>query len=254
MARKPSALAGYLVASVVVVVAWQAASSLLGTRALPSPAETARALAAGLGHGMLRHLVVSAQRVLVATVLGLGLGAPAGLAMGRMRRLDTIAGPLVFLGYPVPKVVFLPVLLVLFGIGDGPKIALIALIVFFQILVTARDAARSVQQSAILSIRSLGASRWQIFWHVVFPATLPAVFTALRISVGTAIAVLFFSETVAGTDGLGWYIMDAWTRIAYAEMFAGIVLMALMGVAIYEALEVLEARSCRWASAGSREI
>lgn len=251
MKRRGSRLRGYATAMVLVLAAWQLAAAALGTRALPSPVDTARALVAALGEGLLRHLGVSAWRVLVATALGLALGAPAGLVMGRSRRLDAIAGPLVFLAYPVPKVVFLPVLLVLFGIGDGPKVALIALIVFFQILVTARDAARGIPRSAVLSVRSLGASRRQVIRHVVVPAVLPDVFTALRISTGTAIAVLFFSETVAGTDGLGWFIMDAWTRVSYAEMFAGIVVMALLGVAIYEALEILEARLCRWTHAGA---
>ncbi|MCX8007330.1 MAG: ABC transporter permease [Coriobacteriia bacterium] len=241
---------GYALASAVVLIVWQVLAWLLDTRALPSPGETAGALAAGLRTGILPNLVVSAWRVLLATTLGLVVGAPAGLLMGRSRRLDSVAGPLVFLAYPVPKVVFLPVLLVMFGIGDAPKVALMALIVFFQILVTARDAARAVSPSAVLSVQSLGASRWQGFRHVVVPASLPAIFTALRVSTGTAIAVLFFSETVAGTDGLGWYIMDAWTRIAYADMFAGIVAMGFMGVAIYEVLEIAESRLCRWTRAG----
>lgn len=250
MKRPASRILGYAAATVVALALWQAAAMLLGSRALPSPGETGRALIERFGPDIVPHLGVSVWRVVFATAIGLGLGAPAGLVMGRSKRFDAVAGPLVFLAYPVPKVVFLPILLVLFGIGDAPKVALIALIVFFQILVTARDAARSVQPSAILSVRSLGASRWQVFRHVVVPGVLPDVFTALRISTGTAIAVLFFSETVAGTDGLGWYIMDAWTRIAYPEMFAGIVVMALMGVAIYEVLEALESRLCRWTKAG----
>ncbi|MCL4078248.1 ABC transporter permease [Coriobacteriia bacterium Es71-Z0120] len=250
MKRPASRIAGYAAATAFALVVWQAVAAALGTRALPSPAETARVLAERFTPDILPNLGISVWRVVFATAIGLALGAPAGLAMGRSKRLDAVAGPLVFLGYPVPKVVFLPILLVLFGIGDAPKVALIALIVFFQILVTARDAARGVQPSAILSVRSLGATRWQVFRHVVVPAALPDIFTALRISTGTAIAVLFFSETVAGTDGLGWYIMDAWTRIAYPEMFAGIVVMALMGVTIYELLEALESRICRWTRAG----
>ena len=78
------------------------------------------------------------------------------------------------------------------------------------------------------------------------PAALPDVFTALRISTGTAIAVLFFSESIAGTDGIGYYIIDAWSRIAYADMFAGIIAMAALGVVLYELLELAEARVCRW--------
>jgi NitT/TauT family transport system permease protein len=85
---------------------------------------------------------------------------------------------------------------------------------------------------------------------VVVPAALPDVFTALRISTGTAIAVLFFSESIAGTDGIGYYIIDAWSRIAYRDMFAGIIAMAILGVVLYELLEMAEARVCRWTRAG----
>lgn len=172
------------------------------------------------------------------------------MALGRTPSADAIFAPVVFLTYPVPKVVFLPVLLVLLGIGDASKIALITLIVFFQILVTARDAARAIPTPSVLSVRSLGADRWQVFRHVVVPAALPEIFTALRISGGTAIAVLFFSESVAGTTGLGWYIMDAWGRVAYGEMFAGIIAMAFLGVLMYEVIEALELRVCRWTRAG----
>jgi NitT/TauT family transport system permease protein len=99
-------------------------------------------------------------------------------------------------------------------------------------------------------VRSLGASRSQVFRHVVVPAALPDIFTALRIASGTAVAVLFLAETVAGTSGLGWYIMDAWGRIAYSEMFAGIVALALLGVALYELLDFAERRLAPWTRVG----
>jgi ABC-type nitrate/sulfonate/bicarbonate transport system permease component len=143
-------------------------------------------------------------------------------------------------------VVFLPVLLVLLGLGDASKIVLITLIVFFQLLVTARDAARAIPTASVLSVRSLGAGRLDVFRHVVVPAALPDIFTALRIGTGTAVAVLFFSESIGGRSGLGYYIVDAWGRLAYDSMFAGIIGMALLGVALYELLELAEGRLCRW--------
>jgi NitT/TauT family transport system permease protein len=196
------------------------------------------------------HFGYSLLRVVAAMAIGLVLGAPLGLILGRSRRADLVFGPLVFLNYPVPKVVFLPVLLVILGIGNASIIALIAIIVFFQILVTARDAARAIPAASVLSVRSLGADRWQVFTQVVVPGAMPEIFTALRISAGTAVAVLFFSESVAGSTGLGWFVFDAWGRVRYSEMFAGILAMALLGVLLYEAIELAEARVCRWERAG----
>jgi NitT/TauT family transport system permease protein len=242
-------VAGYGGAIVLLLAGWQAASWLVASPALPGPVVAFSDLWR-LRASLLSETGVSAWRVAASVLLGIALGAPIGLALGRSPGADAVFAPLVFLSYPVPKVVFLPVLFVLLGIGDASKIALITLIVFFQILVTARDAARAIPVASVLSVRSLGADRWQVFRHVVVPAALPEIFTALRISTGTAIAVLFFSESVAGSSGLGYYIIDAWGRVAYGEMFAGIIAMALLGVVLYELIEALELRVCRWTRAG----
>jgi NitT/TauT family transport system permease protein len=242
--------AGYAAALFLLLAGWQLLSSAVGSPALPGPGPAIGEFLRLFGPELSPHLLVSARRVFFSMAVGTLLAAPLGLLIGRSRRLDAVAAPLVFLSYPIPKIVFLPVLLVLLGIGDLSKIALITLVIFFQILVTARDAARSIPSASVLSVRSLGADRWQVFRHVVVPAALPDVFTALRISTGTAIAILFFSESVAGTSGLGYYILDAWGRIAYSEMFAGILGMAFLGVIFYEALQALESRLCRWTRAG----
>jgi len=243
-------LGGYAAAAVVLLVGWELLARGVASPALPGPGPALGDFARLFFPALLPHLMVSGARVVASMVLGAGLATPTGLLLGRSPRLDRVAAPLVFLTYPIPKVVLLPVFLTLLGIGDASKVGLITTIVFFQILVTARDAARNIPAASVLSVRSLGAGRWQIFRHVVVPAALPDIFTALRIGTGTAVAVLFFSESVAGTSGLGYYILDAWGRIAYSEMFAGVLGMALLGVCLYEVLEAAEARVCRWTRAG----
>ena len=241
-------LVGYVGAIAVMVVLWELVALALSNPALPGPASGIGQLFAQAGV-IWPQFLISTWRVVASIGLGLLVGGPVGLLLGRARRADALFGPLVFLNYPIPKVVFFPILLVLLGIGNASIIALIALIVFFQILVTARDASRSIPSSSVLSVRSLGADSWQVFRHVVVPASMPEIFTALRISAGTAVAVLFFSESVAGSTGLGYYVFDAWGRIAYGEMFAGILAMAALGVLLYEAIEFAERRVCRWALA-----
>ena len=235
--------------TVALLLAWGVVSRAIGSPALPGPAVAIEAFVR-LAPELWAHTVISTGRVLAAMLLGTALAVPLGLVLGRSPRADAVAAPLIFLSYPVPKVVFLPVLLVLLGLGNSPKIALIGLIIFFQILVTARDAAKAVPEASVLSVRSLGASRFDIYRHVVVPASLPDIFTALRIGTGTAIAVLFLAESIAGTNGLGYAIVDAWGRIDYPGMFAGIIAMALLGVALYEALNALEWWATRWRRAG----
>lgn len=242
-------VAGYAGAVVALLVIWHFGSLAVGSRAFPGPVPALTAFASAFWSDLAPHLVTSTWRVLAATALGTVLAVPLGLVLGRSPRADAVAAPLIFLTYPIPKVVFLPVLLVLLGLGDASKIVLITLIVFFQLLVTARDAARAIPAGSVLSVRSLGAGRLDVFRHVVVPAALPDIFTALRIGTGTAVAVLFLAESIGGTSGLGYYIIDAWGRLAYDAMFAGILGMALLGVAIYELLEIAEARLCRWTRA-----
>ncbi|MHB1135598.1 MAG: ABC transporter permease [Coriobacteriia bacterium] len=244
--KKPlSRPAGYVVAVLVLLLGWQLFSVVLASPALPGPLEALPAFVTFVPE-LVGHALLSLWRVSISMVIGAVLAVPLGLMIGRSARADGIFAPLMFLTYPVPKVVFLPVLLVIFGLGDASKIVLIATIVFFQILLTSRDAARAVPEGAVLSVRSLGAGKLDIARHVVFPAALPDIFTALRISTGTAVAVLFLAESIAGTDGLGWFIMDAWGRIGYPRMFAGILAMALSGVLLYEAIELAERLTTRW--------
>jgi ABC-type nitrate/sulfonate/bicarbonate transport system permease component len=242
-------LLGYLGAAAFLLFTWELVALAVNSPALPPPTVAIPAFVDQIP-ALWQEWLISAYRVLAAMLLGTVLAVPLGLVIGRSPRLDALVAPVIYVTYPIPKVVFLPVFLVLLGLGDLSKIALIALIVFFQILVTARDAAKAVPEASVVSVRSLGASSGQVFRHVVFPASLPEVFTALRIGTGTAIAVLFLTESIAGSSGLGWYIVDAWGRIDYPAMFAGIIAMALLGVVLYEALDAVELWATRWRRAG----
>ena len=242
MARR---LLGYALALIIIFLAWHLLSLAIKSPALPTPAQTVPMLAtyaSQLGPDFL----TSFYRVIVAMIIGTALAMPLGLAIGRSPRLDTVFGPLLYILYPIPKIVFLPILLVLLGIADAPKIILIALTIFFQVLITVRDAAKAVPEESVLSVRSLGAGRLDVFLHVVIPASLPELFTALRISSGTAVAILFFAEAIAGSTGLGAFIIDSWAMLSYPRMFAGIIAMAFLGVILYEIFDILERRLARW--------
>jgi len=239
-------LGGTAAAVGALFLSWQLFSLLLDNPALPPPVRALGTLVAQLPRGLGRDFLVSTWRVLASILIAFLLGVPAGLWLGLDERCDRFFAPLVYLTYPVPKIVFLPLVMVLLGLGDTAKIFLITLVVFFQVLVTARDAARNVSPAMILSVSSLGAGRLDVYRHVVWPAVLPDILTALRIGSGTAIAVLFFSETVASQSGLGYYLMDAWSRYAFDEMFAGIIAMGALGYLLYLALDALEMALCPW--------
>jgi NitT/TauT family transport system permease protein len=112
--------------------------------------------------------------------------------------------------------------------------------VFFQILVVVRDEALNIAPDLVESVRSLGAGRRALYWYVYIPASSGAVLTAWRVSVGTAVAVLFIAETTATREGLGYYIINNSQRLRYPEMYAGILAMSVLGVGLYMFTDVLE--------------
>ena len=231
----------------LVVLLWQLGSMALQKPFLPGPAESFAAFVQFLFQGdMGRHFLISAFRILSSIGLAMILAIPLGLAMGRIPWLGRLLNPLVYLLYPLPKVVFLPVIVVLMGLGNWPKIFLITLVVFFQIVVVTRDAASGIPQASLQSMRSLNATPWQTFCHLILPSCLPQILTSLRITLGTAIAILFFAETFASFDGLGYFILDGMERRAYPAMYAGIIGLALLGLMLYLLVDLLENRLCRW--------
>lgn len=231
----------------IFVLCWIALAAALNREIMPYPWQVLPVFVEEMQGDLWDHTLVSARRVLSAIAAAVLLATPVGLGLGQIRVLNRIFSPLIALVHPIPKVVFLPVILVIMGIGETSKVFLIALILFFQILVVVRDEAASLRPELIQSVRSLGAGRRALFRYVYLPASLPAVLTALRVSVGTAIAVLFIAEQYSTREGLGYYIMTlTWQRLRFDQMYAGILAMSLLGLVLYLVVDVLERIVGRW--------
>lgn len=244
---KSKKLFSALLGLVIVLLLWQFGSMALAKSFLPTPMASFSAFTDALIHGdLLRHFKISTFRVLISIVLALLLAVPAGLAMGRIPVIGRIFNPVIYLLYPLPKVVFLPIIVVLLGLGNVPKIFLIALVIFFQILVVTRDAAAAIPAASILSMRSLNATPLQTLYHLILPACLPQILTSLRITLGTAIAILFFAETFASFDGLGYFILNGMEVRDYPAMYAGIIAMAILGLILYAIVDGLEQYFCQY--------
>jgi len=236
-----------LFAVIALILLWQLVAMLVNRPILPPPGLVARTFVTELRGDLLVHFQASLWRVIASTALSVALAAPAGLILGQSKRLNSLFSPLIYLVYPVPKVVFVPIVLLFLGLGDAPKIVIIFLILFFQILVLVRDQAAALRPELIQSVRSLGAGRRALFRFVYLPASLPGILTALRQSVGTAVAVLYVAELYATQKGLGYYIyLNGSTLLNYPAMYAGIVAMSLLGLGLYFSVDWLEKRLCPW--------
>lgn len=235
----------------LLLALWQLSAALLDKRYLPAPWAVLETFAAELRGGLLAHTWASARRIVLSVVVGTAAAAPLAVLSAESRRLDDLLSPLVYFLYPVPKIVFLPIIVFLLGLGDPSILFLIALIVFFQVYVIVRDALNDVPGATLDSVAALGASRWQRVRHVYVPLSLAATVTALKVSVGTAIAVLFIAESIGNNVGLGYYIVvEQWNRFAYPKVYAGILMISLLGSLLFGLLAWLERRLSRWRDAG----
>jgi ABC-type nitrate/sulfonate/bicarbonate transport system permease component len=238
---------GVVFSIIGLVVVWQIAAMLVRRDILPAPWDVFVVFIDELGDGLAIHFFYSLWRVTVGMLLSVLVAAPVGLLIGGWKRLDRIFSPIIYVLYPIPKVVFVPIVLLILGIGDVAKVTLIFLILFFQIVVLVRDQAAGLPPQLIQSLRSLGAGRRALFRFVYLPASLPAILTALRQSIGTAVAVLYITETTATKYGLGYYIYYNGSNLMnYPAMYAGVIAMSLLGLGMYYAVDWAERQLCKW--------
>ncbi len=234
-------------AALALLVVWQALAWLVHRPILPQPWIVLLTFTDELPHALGADFLASLWRVLASMALSVALAVPAGLLLGQSKRLDRIFAPVIYILFPIPKVVLVPVVLLFLGVGDLPKIVIIFMILFFQILVLVRDQAAGIRPELLHSVRSLGAGRRALFRFVYLPASLPAILTALRQSVGTAVAVLYIAELFATQRGLGYYIyLNGSTLLNYPKMYAGVLAMSLLGLGLYFAVDWLHQRLCPW--------
>jgi NitT/TauT family transport system permease protein len=226
---------------------WQVLAWVVARPILPPPTVVLPLFVRLMGADLGLHLAASAARVTVSVLLAILAAVPLGLGLGQMRAIDRVVAPLVAIVYPIPKIVFLPVIYVALGITEISKVFLIFLVLFFQVLVLVRDEAANLPPELLLSVRSLGAGRRALFRFVYLPASVPVALTALRLSAGTAVAVLFIAEQSLTTRGLGYYIVvETYQVLRYPEMYAGILAMSLLGLGFYFLVSTLEQKVTRY--------
>lgn len=230
-----------------LMLLWYLGYFVFGEHILPNPLKSISVFWQSLHQfSFWEHAGISFWRVCAALFFAWIIAFPLGIILGSRKNFDLIISPFIFLTYPVPKVVFLPVLLSIFGLGDIPRILLISLVVGYQILLITRASVIGLDKKYIDSFRSLHGTQAQMIWHVLLPAALPDAITSLKVASGTAFAILFIAESFATQHGLGFLIMDTWGRGDVLGMFSAIIAMSVLGVILYEFCSFLERRYCCW--------
>jgi len=214
------------------VVLWQ----LFALRGLPdyvlSPAEILKHFGHALAtRELYEHAAASLLRALPGFAIGAGLGIALGLGAGIARNFDEMLSPLVFLTYPVPKIVMLPVFMLWFGIGDLSKILIIALACFYPTFINAYYGAKATPRILVWSARNMGATQAQIFRRVVLPGALPLIFAGLRVALALSFIVMFATEMINARSGLGHLIREAENSLRFDLMYVSLLAIAILGYA-----------------------
>ena len=228
------------------LILWAVTAQILQMPVIPSPEQVLLRLMQKFPDTIAVHAGYSLLRIVLGLVVAVAVGYPVGVLMGYFPRVNRLLAPILYLTYPVPKIALLPVVMLLFGVGEQSKMLLVFLIIVFQVVVAVRDAVAAIPPETYAPLRVLGATFAQIVRHIIVPASLPKFITAVRVAMATAISVLFFTETFGTQYGIGYYIMDAWLRVNYLDMYAGIVVLSTMGLVLFILLDWAERRLCAW--------
>lgn len=224
---------------------WLLASLLLNMNVVPNPILVYKSFGKVLTSNLLIHILYSLKRIGIGLALSLAAGVPTGILMAYSKKANKILYPLIYFSYPIPKTALLPVAMLLWGMRDGSKIAIIFLIIVFQVIVSVRDSVLNIDKTMYQVIRSVGASKRQIIRHVTLPAILPELLTSIRVSLGTAVSVLFFVEGYGTKFGMGYFILDAWSRINYIDMYIGIIMISIVGFLLFVSIDFLADKLCK---------
>jgi ABC-type nitrate/sulfonate/bicarbonate transport system permease component len=219
---------------------------------LPSPVTVAKtfwslANKGYQGHTLLHHFLISLMRFGIAFAFCVVVGVPVGLLMGMHSGVRAVLDPPIETTRPIPKLALLPLFIIWFGIGELAKTIVIIAALFPLISISAMQAVRSVSVRKIQAAQSLGASRSTIFRRVLLPASLPGIFTGLRVSVGIGVTMLVGAEMVATSDGVAWMALTAADFVQTDVVLVGVLIMAALGYGLDQLFRALERRAVHWA-------
>jgi ABC-type nitrate/sulfonate/bicarbonate transport system permease component len=202
-----------------------------------------RLLTAG---GLGADIRVSVIRLLAGFALGAIPGIALGMAMGLWGPVRAAVLPTVTALYPIPRIAILPLVLVVFGIGESGKLFMIAFSVFFLMLLQTMAGVRGIEPVMLDVARSVRASRLRQYWSVALPGALPAIFTGVRLALGFALIVIVGTEFLASREGVGARIWQAYQVLDVETMFAGLITTALIGWALNLAVDLVERLAIPW--------
>ncbi len=242
-----------LASPVLLLLLWEGFARLgwIDQRFFPAPSSIIAALVQLSRSGELwANLSASLVRLFWGALLG---GVPAlalGLAMGLYRPVRAIVDPLVAATYPIPKSAILPLVLLVFGLGEASKVVMVALGVFYPMIINTTAGVLEIDRIYLDVGRNFGAGRWQTFRTIALPGAAPLIMAGMKLGAGLGLILIAIAEMIGAQSGIGYMIWNAWQLMAVDTMFVGLVVIALLGFLFTWALDELERWLLPWKARG----
>jgi len=198
------------------------------------------------GHTLLEHLATSLGRLLVAYLMVVITAVPLGLLSGYNSKIRAILEPVVEFYRPLPPLAYYTILVLWMGIDEESKFTLLYLAGFAPVYISCVSGVMKIKDDLIYGAETLGANKRQIFFYVIFPATLSDIFTGLRTALGVEYTTLVAAEMVAATAGIGWLVLDASNYLRSDIVFMGVIIMGITGILIDRIIRIIERKVIHW--------
>jgi ABC-type nitrate/sulfonate/bicarbonate transport system permease component len=240
-----------LASPIALLVLWEIAArtGMIDPRFFPAPSAIAVAFFHLSASGELwANLSASLSRLFWGYLLG---GIPAlllGLAMGLYRPVRALVDPLVAATYPIPKSAILPLMLLIFGLGEASKIVMVALGVFYPVLINTAAGVLQIEPIYLDVGKNFGAGRWQTFRTIALPGAAPLIMTGVKLGVGLGLILIAIAEMVGAQNGIGYMIWNAWQLMTVDTMYVGLIVIAILGFALNLALDEIARWLLPWRS------
>jgi NitT/TauT family transport system permease protein len=239
----------YLISPIGLLVLWQVLLMLgFGDRRfIPAPSDIAYRFWEMIASGELaQHTGATLYRVFAGFFAGSIPGIVLGLLMAMFRPVRIFVDPLIASLFPIPKIALMPLLLLVFGFGDASKVAVVAIAVFFPVIINTYSGAANIEKIYWDVAKNYGASQAVMFRRIVFFGALPMIFAGLRIALAVSFIVLVASEFVATKIGIGYMIWNSWELLQVDVMFVGIVTVGVLGLIATVLLQEIERKIIPW--------
>jgi len=239
----------YLISPIGLLVVWELLlrAGIGDRRFIPAPSDIAERFFLLLRSGELEwHVLVTLYRVFAGFLVGSAPAVAIGLLMAMFKPVRIFVDPLIAALFPIPKIALMPLLLLAFGFGDASKVALVAIAVFFPVVVNTYAGAANIEKIYWDVAKNYGASQAVMFTRIVFFGALPMIFAGLRIALAVSFIVLVASEFVASKTGIGYLIWNSWELLQVDTMFVGIVAVGILGLITSVLFQEIERKVIPW--------